>query len=87
MHEKGKTVFLAMPHIFRDRTRKRYEKNYGKLEEQFDGVLVRNMESVQFLREHSYEKTIVADHHIYQFNHYAKEFWENMCQNFRHRWN
>lgn len=76
LHEKGKTVFLAMPHIFRDRTRKRYEKNYGKLEEQFDGVLVRNMESVQFLREHSYEKTIVADHHIYQFNHYAKEFWE-----------
>lgn len=76
LHEKGKKVFLAMPHIFRDRTRKRYEKNYGKLEEQFDGVLVRNMESVQFLREHSYEKTIVADHHIYQFNHYAKEFWK-----------
>ncbi len=76
LHEKGKEVFLAMPHIFRERTRRHYEKEYGQLARLFDGVLVRNMESVQFLREHSYQKAIVADHHIYQFNHYSKEFWK-----------
>lgn len=76
LHRSGKEVFLAMPHIFRERTRKHYEREYELLLPLFDGVLVRNMESVQFLREHAYPKTIVADHHIYQFNHYAKEFWK-----------
>lgn len=76
LHQNGKEVFLAMPHIFRERTRKHYEREYEQLFQLFDGVLVRNMESVQFLREHSYQKTIVADHHIYQFNHYAKGFWK-----------
>ena len=75
LHKSGKEVFFAMPHIFRERTRKHYEREYELLFQLFDGVLVRNMESVQFLRDHSYEKIIVADHHIYQFNHYAKEFW------------
>lgn len=71
----GKEVFLAMPHIFREDTVRRYEKEYRALE-LFDGVLVRNLESVQFLRTHSYPGTVTADHHIYQFNHYAKEFWK-----------
>lgn len=76
-HEHGKEIYLAMPHIFRSKTRNIYEDFYNKLENQaWDGILVRNCESYEFLLEHNYRGNIVTDYSVYQFNTYAKRFWQ-----------
>lgn len=76
-HEHGKEIYLAMPHIFRSKTRKIYEDFYNKLENQaWDGILTRNCESYEFLLEHNFRGNIVTDYSVYQFNTYAKRFWQ-----------
>ncbi len=76
-HKNGKEIYLAMPHIFRSETRKIYEKFYNKLVNQaWDGVLVRNCESYEFLLEHGFGGNLVTDYSVYQFNTYAKRFWQ-----------
>lgn len=76
-HENGKEIYLAMPHIFRSKTRKKYEEFYETLVNQaWDGILVRNCESYEFLLEHGFQGCIVTDYSIYQFNRYAKQFWQ-----------
>lgn len=76
-HGQGKEIYLALPHIFRSRTRKQYEDAYEQIFGQgFDGILVRNYESYAFLREHHYAGNIVTDYNLYQFNRYAKQFWQ-----------
>lgn len=73
----GKEVFLAMPHIFREETERLFLKRYpAVLEEAFDGVLVRNLESLQFLKKCGFDRTVILDHNLYVFNHRAKEFWK-----------
>ena len=76
-HENGKEIYLAMPHIFRSKTRKKYEEFYRTLENQaWDGILVRDCESYEFLLEHGFQGNIVTDYSVYQFNRYAKHFWQ-----------
>lgn len=75
-HEKEKEICFCMPHIFRKDTIQKYEEHYEPIFRQdWDGVLIRNYEAFEFLREHSYEKNIVTDYNLYQFNKYAKRFW------------
>lgn len=75
-HQRGKQIYLGMPHIFRRETIRKYEEGYvcvfGAL---WDGMLIRNYESYAFFREHGYEGNIVTDYNMYQFNRHAKEFW------------
>lgn len=75
-HQSGKEVFLAMPHIFRKASIEKYESAYPLLvDAKWDGVLVRNYESYEFLKKHQYPNKIVTDFNLYQFNQSAKEFW------------
>ncbi|MBQ8803757.1 MAG: U32 family peptidase [Tyzzerella sp.] len=75
-HQSGKELFLGLPHIFRKKTREKYEAAYEHiLEADWDGVLIRNYESYEFLKTHGYAKKIVTDYNLYQFNQYAKAFW------------
>lgn len=74
--ECGKEIFLGMPHIFRKNARDVFEKQYESIVlAGWDGMLVRNYEGYEFLRRHGYEGKIVTDYNIYQFNQYAKAFW------------
>ncbi len=76
-HAHDKEIYLAMPHIFRQDTIQKYESGYTELfGADWDGVLIRNYESYQFLTDHKFSKSIVPDHNLYQFNQYAKAFWE-----------
>lgn len=73
---KGKEVYFCMPHIFRKETIQKYEDNFKHIfDVDWNGVLIRNYESYEFLREHGFEKNIVTDYNLYQFNKYAKSFW------------
>ncbi len=74
-HRAGKMCFYAMPMIFRMETRKRYEESWNRIIEcGFDGMLVRNLEEIQFLKERNYEGEIVADHNLYTYNKQARSF-------------
>ncbi len=71
--ENGVQYFLAMPYIFRECTIRRYERMYAKIEEKYDGILIRNWESYAWLRQHAYQKEIRSDYNLYIFNQKAKE--------------
>lgn len=75
--ENGVQYFLAMPYIFRERTIRRYESMYAKIEEKYDGILIRNWESYAWLRQHVYPKEIRSDYNLYIFNQKAKEELKN----------
>ena len=54
----------------------KFEKNYDRLLEcGMDGFLIRNMEEFQFLKDRGFDGNIVTDHNLYEFNTYAKAFW------------
>ena len=77
-HENKKEIYFCMPHIFRKETIRKYEEHYEQIFMQnWDGVLIRNYESYEFLRTHSYKGNIITDYNLYQFNSYAKNFWMN----------
>jgi len=67
-------IFVALPYILR-------QKDYGKIKTMFselektDGVLVRNMETYQYLLKMNFSKEIVTDAGLYVFNKPTLSFW------------
>ena len=77
-HQNQKEIYIGMPHIVRSKTRNLYANYIQKIVAQgWDGFLVRNLETYEFLTENGYDTNIVTDYGVYQFNKYAKAFWEN----------
>lgn len=73
---RGKEVYLAMPHIFRERAVQFYRQQFPVLlSAGFHGILVRNYESYNFLIEQGFDKPLVLDHNLYVYNQEAKNFW------------
>lgn len=69
-------IYLAMPRIFRTHTKERF-CNYAKLiNKLFDGVLIRNLESIVFLEEIKYEREFILDYNQYVMNHQTMDFWK-----------
>lgn len=74
---QGKEMYLILPYIFREDICKKYEQAYQNLfGADWDGVLVRNYESYGFLKRHHYEKPILTEYNLYQFNQSARAFWK-----------
>lgn len=73
---EGKEIYLAMPHIFRQKAVSYFKENQESLAA-FDGFLLRNYESFHFLREHGFDKKVILDHNLYVFNQSAKQFWDS----------
>lgn len=71
----GKELYFAMPYIFRKETKARYQNFFADFP--FDGVLVRNYESCQFLAEHAPDIRVVLDHNLYEFNSEMRKFWKD----------
>ena len=69
-----KKVYAALPYICRHNTMQYMEQNYPELVTCYDGVLVRNYESLQWLVRHGYDKEIIGDYNLYVFNTESKEF-------------
>ncbi len=76
-HESGADVYFAMARIYREEAKAYYKKHLPELLEKFDGVLVRNLESLLLVREKNADYPVVTDSSVYQWNHMAKNFW---CQ-------
>lgn len=72
--KSGKEIYLAMPHIFREKTVEHFSPSYSEVEKIFDGILIRNWESYGWLILKGYHKKIIADMNLYLFNRYGRAF-------------
>ena len=72
-------IVIAMPHILRSTEREVTETLLNASDELSpDGILIRNCEELQLLKERGFDKKIILDHNLYVFNRYAKKFWHNL---------
>ena len=78
LSEKHKKVYAALPYIFRRPAILEFKKNYEKLAESYQGLLIRNFESLRLLKEFEYSKEIHGDYNLYIFNKASKE-WMKDC--------
>jgi len=70
-----KKLYIALPYIVRKRSYTHLEHIFDEIQsEKVQGVMIRNFESLQWLRDKNYQKEIHADAAIYCFNHIAKDF-------------
>ncbi len=77
-HEQQKECWYVMPWIFREEGRNyfRTEKETGALLLQFDGLLIKNLEEMEYLQELGYHGKIALDANLYIWNTRALRFWE-----------
>lgn len=65
LSEEGKKLYLALPYIFRSDVKREYPLDF------FDGVLARNYEELQWLKESGYQGRVRTDFNVYTFNREA----------------
>lgn len=76
LRTEGREIFPAMPHVFREKERIRFEEQKKKFSGfPMDGMLVRSYEEVSALMDCGFDKTIILDHNLYMFNRWEKKFW------------
>lgn len=79
----GEAALLAFPHVVRISDRAWMEEALERLGRgQYRGALVRNLESLAFLRLHGYTGAILADAPVYVWNRAAREqilAWADAC--------
>lgn len=72
-------VYVALPHIIRKRDY-RYLAEHPSDFNEADGCLVRNLESLQWLKENNFSKGIATDAGLYCFNKTTLAFWQSNVQ-------
>jgi len=78
--EKSKNIYFSLPRILRNRSQNYYQTVKKMLSNgQITGVLVKNIETLYFLKEIDYKGKIIADHNIYTWNKASKEFILENC--------
>ncbi len=71
---------LGLPYVYRTFHHKWMEKAWQQLQEHsYDGVLVRTLEELQFLRERHYRGIMIADSGLYQWNRESRELLLSRC--------
>lgn len=69
-------VYIALPHILRQKNIKQFDNQYKKIEKlNINGLLVRNIECYQYLVEKQSDLEIILDHHIHLYSNYTRDFW------------
>lgn len=78
VREKGKTLYLTLPHIVRDRELNGRAEAFAELAEAgLGGFLVRNLETFGTLKRLGLEKSAVLDANLYTMNNESRKFWKN----------
>ena len=77
-HEKEIECWYVMPWIFREESRNyfRKEKEVVDILKSFDGLLVKNLEEIEYLQEIEYHGKIALDQNMYIWNRAAFRFWK-----------
>lgn len=75
----GKECFLALPHIFRTHGRRLFETNEGRLKEAgFDGLLIRSLEEVLWLRDTGLSLPMTFDAGVYCWNGETAQVYQDL---------
>jgi putative protease len=74
-HKANKKCILVLPHIFRNTKITSFDSYKKMLDENLDGVMVKNFEEFEFLKEMGYSKDIIVDANVYTFNDLSHQFW------------
>ncbi|MCR5154498.1 MAG: U32 family peptidase, partial [Lachnospiraceae bacterium] len=73
--EAGKEVYLVLPHIFREKDKKRYEAFAEKIEgSKLDGFLIHNLEELVYTTSLKGKFKIRTDSNLYCMNSFAEAF-------------
>ncbi len=79
LQNAGKRIFLALPYIFRQKTKKVFQERFFEIfVPELNGCLIRNWEEFSFLQEELPNHTrlnyeLRSDSNLYCFNHMSKE--------------
>ncbi len=76
-HQANKKCILVMPPIFRNTKATKFSPYKHLLEEDMDGIVVKNYEEFEYLKQLGYNKEIIVDSNVYTFNDEAHDFWIN----------
>lgn len=77
--KSGISVCIAMPRILREEYIQKFIKEYSFIftDDNIDGYLVRNIESIELVKEKSNNtKEIVLDYNMFSYNNYSKKVWK-----------
>lgn len=73
--EQKKKVYLYLPAVLRQAVYKRYDVCKEQLWAMpWDGMVVRSLDELGWLKENGYDKEIISDFNMYTFNHRAIDF-------------
>lgn len=73
-HQKGKRCSLMMPYIFRSQGISYFQQNLSELcRAGFDGIVVRNLEEVQWINETGEKFLLIVDASLYTWNNPANQ--------------
>ena len=77
-HEQSIQCWYVMPWIFREESRNyfRQKKEMMSILEQFDGLLIKNLEEMEYLQDMGYRGKIALDANLYIWNSRAMRFWK-----------
>lgn len=76
--QKRAKIFYILPAVFRKATAEKYTAQYYQLGRAlWDGFVVKNLESIQWVKNLPQKHPMILDANLYTFNQRAKEFWEN----------
>ncbi len=67
-------VYLALPYVFRERTRQVFEALYESILTWYDGVLIRNWDEFAWLKKQKYPGPVLSDENLYVFNRESAAF-------------
>ena len=79
-HDAGKECYLALPHVFRMQEARWYEDHWRPITETgVDGILVRNLEELSFVKERQVPAHMVqGDYHLYAYSNEAVRGWRSL---------
>lgn len=76
-HEKGKQCMLVLPAIFRTPAAKLFREKLSLIQRAgLDGVVLKNLEELEFLKGSGWGIPLIADHNLYAWNQEAIRFWK-----------
>lgn len=77
-----KEYYLVMPYIFREDALRRFERDCASVLREYDGVLIRNLESLSWLQKNGYQKPVCSDYGLHVCNRFSRELLlkEGICR-------
>lgn len=73
-HKAKKALYFKLPAIFRKKTAEFYRNKIEEIKQlNLDGFVVRNYESIGFIKQYFPKENMVIDHTLYTYNNEAKE--------------